>query len=116
MHGEERSGRRRTCNVGSLPTMVPHTHSSVGLTRLRDNLVAQLQDLNCSKPRGKADENVIAEITRLESAIAVVGHCSMWCIECLQIPVQRFHKEELKHVERELKKLSPELKKVRATV
>ncbi|KAG2742674.1 hypothetical protein P692DRAFT_201870696 [Suillus brevipes Sb2] len=86
-----------------------------GLTRLRDNLVAQLQDLNCSKPRGKADENVIAEITRLESAIAVVGHCSMWCIECLQIPVQRFHKEELKHVERELKKLSPELKKAQAS-
>ncbi|KAG0708416.1 hypothetical protein DFH29DRAFT_479888 [Suillus ampliporus] len=43
-----------------------------GLTRLRDNLVAQLQELNRSKPRGKADENVIAEITRLESAITVV--------------------------------------------
>jgi hypothetical protein len=52
--------------------MVFHTHLSVGLTRLRDNLVAQLQELNRSKPRGKADENVIAEITRLESAIAVV--------------------------------------------
>jgi hypothetical protein len=70
--GEERSGRRRTCKVGCSPTMVPRTHWSVGLTRLRDNLVAQLQELNRSKPRGKADENVIAEITRLESAIAVV--------------------------------------------
>jgi structural maintenance of chromosome 1 len=70
--GEERSGRRRTCKVGSLSTMASHTHLSVGLTRLRDNLVAQLQELNRSKPRGKADENVIAEITRLESAIAVV--------------------------------------------
>jgi hypothetical protein len=70
--GVERSGRRRTCKVGSSLTMVLHTHWSVGLTRLRDNLVAQLQELNRSKPRGKADENVIAEITRLESAIAVV--------------------------------------------
>jgi len=33
--------------------------------------MAQLQELNRSKPRGKADENVIAEITRLESAITV---------------------------------------------
>ncbi|KAG1851643.1 hypothetical protein F4604DRAFT_2045670 [Suillus subluteus] len=65
-----------------------------GLTRLRDNFVAQLQELNRSKPRGKADENVIAEITRLESAIAVVRDDLH-----LQIP-------------RELKKLSPELKKV----
>jgi structural maintenance of chromosome 1 len=33
--------------------------------------MAQLQELNRSKPRGKADENIIAEITRLESAITV---------------------------------------------
>jgi hypothetical protein len=54
--GEGRSGRR--------------SRFSVGLTRLCDNLVAQLQELNRSKPRGKADEN-IAEITRLESAITI---------------------------------------------
>jgi hypothetical protein len=47
-------------------------HFFVGLIRLRDNLVAQLQELNRSKPRGKADENTIAEITRLESAFTVV--------------------------------------------
>ncbi|KAG2029700.1 SMCs flexible hinge [Suillus americanus] len=47
-----------------------------GFTCLRDNLVVQLQELNRSKPRGKADENVIAEITRLESAIAA-SHCSI---------------------------------------
>lgn len=77
-----------------------------GLTRLRDSLVAQLQELNRSKPRGKADENVIAEITRLESAIAVVRDDLSAC-------KSRYNgiKEELKHVERELKKLSPELKK-----
>lgn len=81
-----------------------------GLTRLRDNLVAQLQELNRSKPRGKADENVIAEITRLESAIAVVRDDLSAC-------KSRYNgiKEELKHVERELKKLSPELKKAQAS-
>jgi hypothetical protein len=46
-------------------------HFSGGLTHLRDNLMAQLQELNRLKPRGKADENIIAEITRLESAITV---------------------------------------------
>jgi structural maintenance of chromosome 1 len=81
-----------------------------GLTRLRDNLVAQLQELNRSKPRGKADENVIAEITRLESAIAVVRDDLSAC-------KSRYNgiKEELKHVERELKKLSPELKKAQTS-
>jgi structural maintenance of chromosome 1 len=39
--------------------------------RARDTLVAQMQELNKSKPRGKADENLIAEITRLESSITV---------------------------------------------
>ncbi|KAG1840638.1 hypothetical protein F4604DRAFT_1832337 [Suillus subluteus] len=81
-----------------------------GLTRLRDNLVAQLQELNRSKPRGKADENVIAEITRLESAIAVVRDDLSAC-------KSRYNgiKEELKHIERELKKLSPELKKAQTS-
>ncbi|KAG1728564.1 RecF/RecN/SMC [Suillus lakei] len=81
-----------------------------GLTRLRDNLVAQLQELNRSKPRGKADENVIAEITRLESAITVVRDDLSACRS-------RYNgiKEELKHIERELKKLSPELKKAQTS-
>ncbi|KAG2124257.1 hypothetical protein BD769DRAFT_1653050 [Suillus cothurnatus] len=81
-----------------------------GLTRLRDNLVAQLQELNRSKPRGKADENVIAKIIRLESAIAVVRDDLSAC-------KSRYNgiKEELKHVERELKKLSPELKKAQTS-
>jgi hypothetical protein len=33
--------------------------------------MAQLQDVAKAKPRGKADENLIAEITRLESSITV---------------------------------------------
>lgn len=47
------------------------TQDTSGLIRLRDNLLAQLQELNRSKSRGKADENIIAEITRLESAITL---------------------------------------------
>jgi len=42
-----------------------------GLQRVRDALMAQMQELNKSKPRGKADENLIAEISRLESSINV---------------------------------------------
>lgn len=33
--------------------------------------MAQLADLNKQKPRGKSDENLIAEVARLESAITV---------------------------------------------
>lgn len=43
----------------------------VGLHRLRDSLFAELRDLNKSKPRGKADENLIAEINRLESTLLI---------------------------------------------
>lgn len=42
-----------------------------GLIRLRDTLKSQLQELSRSKPRGKADENIISEIARLESAITL---------------------------------------------
>jgi hypothetical protein len=33
--------------------------------------MAQLHELNKSKPRGNADENIISEISRLESSITV---------------------------------------------
>jgi structural maintenance of chromosome 1 len=52
--------------------MASRTHLSVGLTHLCDNLVAQLLELNRSKPRSKADENIITKITQLEIALAVV--------------------------------------------
>lgn len=42
-----------------------------GLQRVRDALLAQLRDLNKSKPRSKADENLMAEITRLESSLTL---------------------------------------------
>ncbi|KIJ62116.1 hypothetical protein HYDPIDRAFT_169279 [Hydnomerulius pinastri MD-312] len=80
-----------------------------GLIRLRDNLMAQLQELSRSKPRGKADENIIAEITRLESAITVTK-------DDLSAFKLRYNgtKDELKHVERELKKNTPDLKKAQS--
>lgn len=42
-----------------------------GLHRVRDKLLADLQALNKTKPRGNADDNLLAEITRLEPALAV---------------------------------------------
>lgn len=43
----------------------------LGLTRVRDALLAQMRDLNKSKPRSKSDESLIAEITRLESSMTL---------------------------------------------
>lgn len=42
-----------------------------GLYRVRDSLLSQLRDLNKSKPRSRADEGLLAEITRLESTLAL---------------------------------------------
>ncbi|KAG6813644.1 hypothetical protein H0H92_008881 [Tricholoma furcatifolium] len=42
-----------------------------GLMRVRDNLKAQLRELAKQKPRGQTDENLIAEISRIESALTV---------------------------------------------
>lgn len=80
-----------------------------GLIRLRDTLKSQLQELSRSKSRGKADENIIAEIARLESAITLAK-------DDLSALKLRYNgtKDELKHHERELKKLAPELKKTQA--
>ena len=38
---------------------------------MRDGLMAQMMELNKSKPRGKESEVLVAEISRLESALAV---------------------------------------------
>lgn len=39
--------------------------------RVRDGLKAQLRELSKQKPRGQTDENMIGEISRLESATTV---------------------------------------------
>lgn len=43
-----------------------------GLQCVRDNLLAQLLELGKSMPRGKESKVLIAEISRLESALHVV--------------------------------------------
>lgn len=43
----------------------------VGLQRVRDKLLADMQELNKNKPRGKADDILLGEITRLEPALVV---------------------------------------------
>lgn len=79
---------------------------SVGMQRVRDNLLSELRELNKSKPRGKADENIEIEINRLESDLAVTKDDLQAC----QLRLDGI-KDELKHVERELRRLEPELRK-----
>ncbi|KAK7467271.1 Structural maintenance of chromosomes protein 1 [Stygiomarasmius scandens] len=81
-----------------------------GLQRQRDVLLAQLRDLSKQKPRGKTDETLLSEISRLESNITVAKDDLNACklrLSGLQ--------EELKHLERDIKKNTPELKKAQRT-
>ncbi|TFY68970.1 hypothetical protein EVJ58_g695 [Rhodofomes roseus] len=77
-----------------------------GMQRVRDNLLGELRELNKSKPRGKADENMESEISRLESALSVAKDDLKAC----QLRLDGI-KEELKHVEREIRRIEPELRK-----
>lgn len=43
----------------------------LGLVRVREGLLSQLKELNKQKPRTKTDENLLAEISRLESTLTV---------------------------------------------
>ncbi|KAF8525826.1 condensin complex subunit SMC1 [Hysterangium stoloniferum] len=81
-----------------------------GLHRQRDKLFAELRELNKSKPRGKADENIIAEINRLESSLLIVKDDLTACEHKLT-----GIKDELKHVNQELKKHRPEQAKLQAS-
>ncbi len=77
-----RSGRRKTSKVSIPDPCTPYRRVSdlsricilldhTGLQRVRDKLLADMQELNKNKPRGKADDLLLAEITRLEPALAV---------------------------------------------
>ncbi|KAG6820541.1 hypothetical protein H0H93_015712 [Arthromyces matolae] len=79
-----------------------------GLMRVRDNLKAQLRELAKQKPRGQTDENFIAEISRLESASTVIRDDLSAC----KLRITGL-KEEMKHIEKEIKQISPELQKTR---
>ncbi|KAM6496344.1 condensin complex subunit SMC1 [Amanita muscaria] len=81
-----------------------------GLQRVRDSLMSDLRELSKQKPRGKADENLIAEVTRLETAITLAKDDLTACkLRLTGI------KDELKHVDREIKKNLPELRKLQTT-
>ena len=83
--------------------IVTDTHVLTGLMRVRDNLKAQLRELAKQKPRGQTDENLIAEISRLESTSTVTRddlvrdffsllHHILILSECLQTPHNRFER------------------------
>ena len=48
-----------------------NTDLFVGLIRTRDNLLTEQRELSKQKPRGKTDESLISDISRLESVIIV---------------------------------------------
>ncbi|TFK73385.1 condensin complex subunit SMC1 [Pluteus cervinus] len=85
-------------------------HDVQGLIRRRDELMAHLRDLSKQKPRGKADENLIADVSRLESAITVAR-------DELNGSTSRLNgwRDELKHLEREIKTVTPELQKAESS-
>ncbi|KAF9479327.1 condensin complex subunit SMC1 [Pholiota conissans] len=77
-----------------------------GLIRARDNLLAEQRELSKQKPRGKTDESLIAEISRLESVIVVAKDD----LNASKLRLMGL-KDELKFIDRELKGVTPELKK-----
>ncbi|CAA7261205.1 unnamed protein product [Cyclocybe aegerita] len=79
-----------------------------GLIRARDSLLAEQRELSKQKPRGKTDEALVSDISRLESTITVAKDDLRAC----KLRITGI-KDELKHIDRELKTVSPELKKAR---
>ncbi|KAJ7068585.1 condensin complex subunit SMC1 [Mycena amicta] len=81
-----------------------------GLTKNKDTLLSQLRELGKQKNRIKSDDNLIAEIGRLDSALTLAKDDLNGCK--LRLTGMR---DELKHLDKELKKNAPELKKAQAT-
>ncbi|KAH9170044.1 cohesin complex subunit psm1 [Lactarius sanguifluus] len=79
-----------------------------GLSRSRDNIQSQLSELAKQKPRNQEDDNLISEMTRLESVLQVARDDLSACNHKLQ-----GIKDELKHIDRSLRQISPEYKKAR---
>ncbi|KAJ7887553.1 hypothetical protein B0H14DRAFT_1235848 [Mycena olivaceomarginata] len=77
-----------------------------GLIKKRDSLLAQLRDLGKQRSRGQTDENLIAEIGRIESATTLAKDD----LNAVNLRLTGI-RDELKHIEKELKKNAPELKK-----
>jgi hypothetical protein len=82
------------------------------LIRAKDGLLAQLRELSKQKPRGKTDENLIADIARIEGAIAiakddlvrVLNYLGLHPLiyfpsECLQTPIDGYPRRTEAHGE-----------------
>ncbi|KAF8869575.1 cohesin complex subunit psm1 [Gymnopilus junonius] len=76
---------------------------------VQDTLLAEQRELSKQKPRGKTDEALVNDITRLEANITVAKDDLACKLRLTGI------KDELKHIDKELKTVSPELKKARTT-
>ncbi|KIM24825.1 hypothetical protein M408DRAFT_26772 [Serendipita vermifera MAFF 305830] len=81
------------------------------LQRTKDELLAQMRDLNKSKPRARADEGLSAELNRLESSLTIAREERASARTKVDDA-----KKELKHIHEELEKLEPELKQARASL
>lgn len=57
--------------IGHFPTIDVSCISLKGLTRARDALLAEQRELHQQRARGKSDESLISEISRLESLMIV---------------------------------------------
>ncbi|KAA1474997.1 hypothetical protein DENSPDRAFT_401153 [Dentipellis sp. KUC8613] len=79
-----------------------------GLQRVRTSLLSQIGDLQKSKPRTRIDEDLISEISRLESALNI----SRDDLSACKLKVTGL-KDELKHVDRTLRQNTPELTKAK---
>jgi structural maintenance of chromosome 1 len=87
-----------------------------------------LRELSKQKPRGQTDENLLAEISRLEAGLTVArddlvrSHIPLSYVEtsfsmtdmqaACRLRISGL-KSEVKHLDQEIKKNTPELKKVR---
>ncbi|KIO31393.1 hypothetical protein M407DRAFT_14099 [Tulasnella calospora MUT 4182] len=76
------------------------------MRKQQDVLIGQLRDLSQAKPRNKNDDILTAEISRLESDLVLAKD---------EMSAAKFRvtgiKDELKHIEKELKKQAPEVQK-----
>jgi hypothetical protein len=54
----------------------------IGLSRTRDNIQGQLNELVKQKPRNKEDDSLTSEMTRLEAMLQVSRDDLVCCLPC----------------------------------
>ncbi|KAF9517669.1 hypothetical protein BS47DRAFT_1339193 [Hydnum rufescens UP504] len=82
-----------------------------GLRRVQETYISQLRELQKAKPRGQVEDNLTAEMARLESSLTVArDDLSAHKLRLTGI------KTELKHIEKEFAALNPDYKKSRTSL